>query len=94
MHKSPKQSLKIISSIFLTLVSHCTFLKKISEGIFQGDVTNPASLIAPTAGVSAVAICVGSGAGVSVKEQAAIEWHGVESQLKELVYNGSKVSHS
>merc|ERR1740117_525937 len=41
-----------------------------SEGIYQGDVTDPATLIAPTAGVSAVAICVGSGSSASVKEQA------------------------
>jgi hypothetical protein len=57
-----------------------------TEGIYQGDVTKPETLIAPTAGVTAVAICVGSGSSSPVALQQAIEWHGVQSQLKELAY--------
>jgi len=56
-----------------------------SEGVFQGDVTEPDTLKAAFAGVDVLAIAVGSPPGVSKSELRDIEFGGVENQLTALM---------
>jgi uncharacterized protein YbjT (DUF2867 family) len=63
-----------------------------SEGIFVGNVTDPATLVAATAGVSTVAICVGASPSVSSALQKAIEWTGVQNQVAALASQTSVAS--
>jgi len=57
------------------------------EGIFVGDVTVPATLTPAFLGVDTVAIAAGAGAGTPKKEEKAIEFTGVENQVRALVAN-------
>ena len=63
-----------------------------SEGIFVGNVTDPATLVAATAGVSTLAICVGASPSVSSALQKAIEWTGVQNQVAALASQTSVAS--
>jgi len=63
---------------------HCTACDE-AEGIYYGDVTNASTLTAPFSGVDMVAIAVGV-SGDSTKEvMEAVEFKGVEAQVKALV---------
>lgn len=52
-----------------------------SEGIYLGDVTDPATLVAALAGVTRLAIAVGAPGDSTSDEQASIEWRGVQNQV-------------
>lgn len=59
-----------------------------SEGIYEGDVTKPASLIDAFTNITTVAIAVGHPSGASKEEVKEIEFTGVENQIAALG-NGS-----
>lgn len=63
-----------------------------SEGIFEGDVTKPATLVQAFSGVNTVAIAVGSPYGASKNEVKNIEFTGVENQLAALGNGSSSLS--
>ena len=69
-------------------ILNCTICDA-SEGIYYGDVTVPATLTPAFAGVDTVAIAVGAPGGSDEDEQKAIEFIGVENQVKALVASGS-----
>ena len=56
------------------------------------DLTDPATLVAATAGVSTLAICVGASPSVSSALQKAIEWTGVQNQVAALASQTSVAS--
>lgn len=58
-----------------------------SDGIFVGDVTDPATMTAAFDGVDTVAIAVGVGGGASASLQKAVEFSGVENQVTALTHN-------
>ena len=64
-------------------ILNCTICDA-SEGIYYGDVTVPATLTPAFAGVDTVAIAVGAPGGSDEDEQKAIEFIGVENQVKAL----------
>ena len=68
-------------------ILNCTICDA-SEGIYYGDVTVPATLTPAFAGVDTVAIAVGAPGGSDEDEQKAIEFIGVENQVKALVASG------
>ena len=55
-----------------------------SEGIFVGDVTNVSTLAPAMAGADAVAIAVGASGGAPADVQRAVEFDGVENQVRAL----------
>ena len=59
-----------------------------SEGIFLGNVTQPSTLTAAMKGVSTVAITVGAGPNTSPDLQHAIEFTGVQNQVRALAAGG------
>lgn len=60
-----------------------------SEGVYYGDVTQPASLTPAFAGADTVAIAVGATAGMNRSLQEAIEFKGVEHQTAALAASGA-----
>jgi len=57
----------------------------VSEGIFVGDVTKPDTLRAVMAGgVTDLAIAVGLDGNETLATMQAVEWHGVQNQVKQL----------
>ena len=57
----------------------------VSEGIFVGDVTKPDTLRAAMAGgVTDLAIAVGLDGNETLALMQAVEWHGVQNQVKQL----------
>ena len=63
-----------------------------SEGIFLGNVTQPSTLTAAMKGVSTVAIAVGAGPNTSPDLQHAIEFTGVQNQVRALAAGGGAAS--
>lgn len=61
-----------------------------SDGVWEGDVTSPSSLIAPMAGVDVVAIAVGVRGGPMQSSQMArlVEFVGVQNQVAALMAGG------
>ena len=63
-----------------------------SEGIYLGNVTQVSTLTAPMKGVSAVAITVGASPYSSPDLQRAIEFKGVQNQVRALAAGGGAAS--
>merc|ERR1719424_2460382 len=63
-----------------------------SEGIYLGNVTQVSTLTAPMKGVSAVAITVGASPYSSPDLQRAIEFTGVQNQVRALAAGGGAAS--
>lgn len=63
-----------------------------SEGIFFGDVTDPATLVAPMQGMDTVAIAVGVGGTANTTLMKAVEFTGVEHQVAALATQADSVS--
>lgn len=63
-----------------------------SEGIFLGNVTQLSTLTAAMEGVSSVAIAVGAGPSSSPELQHAIEFTGVQNQVRALAAGGGAAS--
>jgi len=55
-----------------------------TEGIYIGDVTQPETLAKPMQGVDTLAIAIGVGGGVSQAVMKAVEFTGVENQVRAL----------
>ena len=55
-----------------------------SEGIFYGDVTIPSSLVAPVRGMDTIAITVGVGMTANASLMRAVEFTGVENQVRSM----------
>ena len=55
-----------------------------SEGIYVGNVTDPAALVHAAEGISTVAICVGAGPSSSPEEIKAVEFQGVQNTVAAL----------
>lgn len=55
-----------------------------SEGIYVGDVTHPETLVEAFRGVKTVLCAVGAGAGMNATMQKAVEFTGVENQIRAL----------
>lgn len=62
-----------------------------SEGVYYGDVTDPASMRDAMHGVTTVAIAVGAGFTLNSTLQKAIEFTGVENQVSALAGSGGSL---